>query len=275
MFFSSPFRTEDLIEDFQGIGLRRGDSVILHSSLKSLGRTVNGAATVVDALLETIGPTGNLMVPTYTYSLVIWNTEPYDHYTSRSRVGAITEEVRARPYAIRSFHPSHSVVVLGPDAQELTSNHLHSTPIGIGSPLDRMRRHRAKILMLGTYQDTNSSLHLAEVMTGLPYTSIAFQDEADYETGWFFNEQRQIEYVQLHEFPGCSRGFRHIEWHFREQGVIKDVKVGNAACQLLDLNWMCQAAQSILQRDPTLLLCDVPNCAICPRRRARMVKVFA
>ncbi len=275
MFFGNAYSSADLAEEFHRIGIRRGDSVVLHSSLKSVGRTEHGAATVVDALLRAIGPNANLMVPTYTYSLVIWNTEPYEHYAARSRVGAITEEVRAYPHAIRSFHPTHSVSVIGPDARELTANHLHHTPIGYGSPLDRMRQLGAKVLMLGTSQDTNSSLHLAEVMTGLPYVSVGFQDEAEYETGWFYNEHRQIEYVQLHEFPGCSRGFRNIEYQLREQGVLQDVKVGNASSQLLDLQWLCKAAEAILQRDPTLLLCDVPNCAICPRRRAYMHKAMA
>lgn len=273
MLFGPVYRTQDLAEDFSRIGLRPGDSLVLHSSLKSMGKTAEGAKTVIDALLQVLGPEGNLLVPTYTYSLIIWNTEPYDHAASRSRVGAITEEVRHRPGSIRSFHPSHSVSVIGPAAHVITANHLHSTPIGRGSPLDRMRLRHAKILMLGTYQDTNSSLHLAEVLTGLPYTSVAFQDDTDYETGWFFNEQRQIEYVQLHEFPGCSRGFRNIEHHFREDGVLHDVHVGQAACQLLDLQQMCRSAEAILQRDPLLLLCSIPSCAICPRRRAYMQKV--
>jgi aminoglycoside 3-N-acetyltransferase len=274
MFFSSPYGVEDLADDFRRIGLRSGDNIVLHSSLKSIGRTTNGPATVIDALLQVIGPSGNLLVPTYTYSLVVWNTEPYDHHTSASRVGVITEEVRHRHGAHRSFHPTHSVAVIGPEAQAITANHLHHTPIGNGSPLDRMRVRGAKILMLGTCQDTNSTLHLVEVMAGLPYVSVCFQADADYETGWFFNERRQIEYVQLHEFPGCSRGFRNIEFRLREIGVLQDVKIGSATSQLLDMEWLCRAAVAILQRDPTLLLCDVPNCAICPRRRFLANKVL-
>ncbi|MGI8907521.1 MAG: AAC(3) family N-acetyltransferase [Candidatus Sumerlaeaceae bacterium] len=274
MFFAPVYRTQDLAEEFERIGLRQGDSVVLHSSLKSIGNTADGAATVVDALLQVTGRSGNIRVPTYTYNLVIWNTEPYDHYSTRSRVGVITEEARSRARAQRSFHPSHSVTVIGPEAAAITSNHLHSTPIGRGSPLDRMRQRGAKILMLGTCQDTNSSLHLAEVLAGLPYVAVAFQDEMDYETGWFYNENRQVEYVPLHEFPGCSRGFRKIEYPLRERGVLHDVRVGNAASQLLDMRSLCHAAEEILQRDPTLLLCEVQNCAICPRRRAYMNKVM-
>lgn len=262
----------DLARDLDRAGIAAGENLIVHSSLKSIGRTADGARTVVDALLSVLGPRGNLMVPTYTYSLPIWNAEPFDYVASKSRVGAITEEVRSRPESIRSFHPTHSVCVIGPDAKAIVENHLHFTPIGRHSPFDRMLARNAKILMLGTYQDTNSSLHLCEVLAGVPYVNVCFSDDFDYELGWFFNENRQVEYVEVHEVPGCSRGFRKIEPFLSADGILKNVRIGSAESQLLSLRDLVPGVKQALATEPTLLLCEIPNCAICPRRRMFMEK---
>ncbi|MBX7246538.1 MAG: AAC(3) family N-acetyltransferase [Candidatus Sumerlaeaceae bacterium] len=261
-----------LTDAFCEAGIEAGDNLVLHSSYKCLGAVEGGPGGVVEALLSALGPAGNLMVPTFTYSLPMWSAEPFDLHNSKSRVGAITEAVRLHPRALRSFHPTHSVAVIGPDAEEIVRNHLHSTPIGLESPFGRMVRRGAKILMLGTHQDTNSSLHYCEVAANLPYIRVAFREGMDYELAWFFNENGQIEYAQVFEVPGCSRGFRVIEGPLRERGVLRDVLVGGAPSQLLEMARFVPVAVEILSAEPSLLLCNTVQCQICGKRREFMKK---
>ena len=47
---------EQLTADLTSLGLKPGDAVMVHSSLSALGPVAGGADTVVDALLEAIGP---------------------------------------------------------------------------------------------------------------------------------------------------------------------------------------------------------------------------
>lgn len=267
------YNSRALADDFRNAGICDSDSIILHSSLRSVGRTDHGAESVVEALLETIGTDGHLLVPTFTYSLPVWNSEPFNLHKSKSRVGLITEYVRNRPGARRSFHPTHSVAVIGPEAETLIAGHIHCSPLGNSSPFDRMAERGAKILMLGTFQDTNSSLHLCEVKSGLPYIEVPFSRGQNYELGWFINEKEQVEYVQIFEVPGCSRGFRSIEPLLVANEAIKPVKIGSADCQLLEMPKLVKVAAEILRDDPTLLLCQIPNCAICPKRREFMTRL--
>ena len=51
------------------LGLREGDCVMMHSSLSALGYMEGGADTVVDALLDAVGPTGTLLVPVFRDSV--------------------------------------------------------------------------------------------------------------------------------------------------------------------------------------------------------------
>ncbi len=269
MFFGTkPWTKEDLADNLQTAGINTGSNVILHSSLKSLGKTENGPETVVDALLSVIGPCGNLLVPTFTYSLPGWKGEPFDVNTSRARTGAIPEYIRHRPNALRSFHPTHSVSVLGPDAEAITIGHMRTSPLGAASPFGRMLDRDAKILMLGTHQDTNSSLHLCEVLADLPYINVCFSDNTNFEMAWFHNRQGQIEFAQIREVPGCSRGFRAIEAELIKRSVLKQARIGNADCEILSLRDLIAETKEILRNDPALLLCHLNHCGICPKRRA-------
>jgi aminoglycoside 3-N-acetyltransferase len=42
----------ELARDLEGVGLREGDTVLVHSSLSSIGYVPGGAEAVIDALME-------------------------------------------------------------------------------------------------------------------------------------------------------------------------------------------------------------------------------
>ena len=56
---------QQLINDLKKIGIKQGDSVLVHSSLSKIGFVEGGAQTVVDALFEVIGENGTLLFPTF------------------------------------------------------------------------------------------------------------------------------------------------------------------------------------------------------------------
>src|SRR5438128_1358524 len=47
---------DDLARGFEGVGIRPGQTVLVHSALRTLGPVSGGADTVVDALLRVLGP---------------------------------------------------------------------------------------------------------------------------------------------------------------------------------------------------------------------------
>ena len=117
---SDALTRESLAEALTFVGLRQGDTVIVHSSFRSFGAVEGGPETLLDALLDVLGPQGNLVLPTFNYS----RPPPVPHYdpaVTPSRAGVLTEVGRRRPGAVRSLHPSHSVTVIGPDAMTADS----------------------------------------------------------------------------------------------------------------------------------------------------------
>ncbi len=106
--------------------------MMYRSRYKSLGGVLGGPRTVVDALLEVVGPQGTLVVPTFTHS----GTTHFDPRSSPSLNGAITEAARAHPCAVRSWHPTHAVTVIGPSAAELVRDDLERGALGrVRSPV--------------------------------------------------------------------------------------------------------------------------------------------
>jgi len=119
-------RREDVARAAREIGIGRGDTLFFHSSLSSMGHVIDGPDTVIDGLLDAVGPEGTVAVPT----LCNWAADEqhlvfdrWDPATSPSFVGAITEHFRHRPDAIRSDHATHSVAAIGARAAELTAGH--------------------------------------------------------------------------------------------------------------------------------------------------------
>ena len=98
----------DLCNVFCDLGLDSEDSLVVHSALRTLGPVDGGADAVIDALLEVIGPSGNLAVP--TFSRVYPPPAPYfDPSGTPSGTGILTEVLRKRPEAVRSRIDRHAV----------------------------------------------------------------------------------------------------------------------------------------------------------------------
>lgn len=259
---------ERLVHDLRALFPGAIELLALHSSLSSLGQVHGGATTVVDALLRVLGPSGTLLVPAFTYSFSsIGKWPPFDYEKTPSLVGSITEAVRLHPQAVRSFHPTHSVAVIGPRALHLTRGHLASTPLGAGSPFHRLAAWGGEVMLMGCDHRSNSLLHVAEALAGVPYGKVPFSEGQDFETAVVYRGGRPVVELKLYEVPGCSRGFHKAEPVLREAGVIREGQVGQAQVQVFSAKALLDVMVARLKKDPALLLCDVEDCSICPRRR--------
>jgi len=257
-----------LEEDFKALLPPEVNLLALHSSLSKLGDVEGGAQTVVEVFLRVLGPARTLMVPVFTYCFSsIGARPPFEYEKTPSLVGVITEAMRQHPQAVRSFHPTHSVAAIGPRAHDLTCAHLGSTPLGPGSPFHRLASWGGEVMLLGCDHRSNSLLHVAEVLAGLPYVDIPFSEGKNFETAAIYRGGKQILDLKIFEAPGCSRGFHKAEPVLRNAGVIRDGSVGQAAVQLFSAQALLGVMTRALRKDPALLLCDVEDCSICPRRR--------
>ena len=92
----SGYAAADLAAELRRLGIRPGDVLIVHSSMKSIGRVQGGPETVVAALQQAVGPRGTIVMPAFAFHFekVYWPVEPYDPNTTPSKVGLISETFR-------------------------------------------------------------------------------------------------------------------------------------------------------------------------------------
>jgi aminoglycoside 3-N-acetyltransferase len=176
-----PCTLQSLSSDLRALGVTAGDVLEVHSSAHNIGFIAGGVQTVVQALLEVLGPDGTLVVPTHTSDNsdpAGWGNPPvpepwwpairdqspgFDPARTPSRwMGVIAETVRTWPGALRSSHPQVSFAAAGRHAAEVTGGHQLDDALGEHSPLGAVNRLDGKVLLLGCGYGTNTSLHLAE-----------------------------------------------------------------------------------------------------------------
>ena len=239
----SPRTRESLAQNLREIGVETGMTVIVHSSLRSLGWVCGGPVAVVQALMDVITPGGTIVVPTQSsgYSdpakwqappvpeewwAMIYETMPaFDpQVTLTEHMGRIVEVFRTWPGVLRSSHPIVSFAAWGQHAAYITREHTLDYGLGEGSPLARIYDLDGWILMLGTGYDTNTSLHLAEYRA--PGATEMMQGSPIIENGKrVWKKYRDIE-IDSDIFPEIGAEFERLE-------QVKIGQVGSATTRLL------------------------------------------
>lgn len=179
------FRTRaSLRADVVGLGVRSGDTVMVHAAMSRVGRTLNGPDTLIGALLDAVAPSGTVLAYTDwdgAYDELLdeegrvppeWREHipPFDPAVSRANRdnGVLPEFVRTTPGARRSGNPGASVAAIGAAAERLTADHPLDYGYGESSPLAKLVAAGAKVLMVGAPLDTMTLLHHAEHLARLP-----------------------------------------------------------------------------------------------------------
>ncbi|MFD4876739.1 aminoglycoside N(3)-acetyltransferase [Streptomyces sp. NPDC058420] len=185
----------------RALGVRPGETLLAHTSLSSLGWVCGGAVSLVQGVLDALGPDGTLVVPTQTGDLsdpAQWANPPvpqewwdtirtsmpsYDPLVTPSRgVGVVPETVRTWPGAERSAHPQTSFAAVGARAAEVVAGHATDCRLGERSPLARLEALHARVLLLGAGYDTCTSFHLAEYRIPAPLVRVGRPGPDGWET---------------------------------------------------------------------------------------------
>lgn len=174
----------ELIRQLRALGVRAGDLLMVHASLRAVGPVDGGPASLLDALLEGLTPDGTLA------AFVSWQQSSYDatldgrQLTREQRdawpvfdpaaappydgFGQFNRFICGHPAVRRSAHPDASIAAIGRLAASLTARHELHDGYGPASPLGRLVDWRGRILMLGAPPGTVTVLHLAEAVARIP-----------------------------------------------------------------------------------------------------------
>ncbi len=173
-----------LTSQLAALGVRPGQDLLVHCSMRRIGLVDARSIGVLPALLEAIGPDATLVVPCQTtanstssdvfsaataglnetelasYMASMPGFDP--ERTPSQGMGILAELVRTSPGAARSAHPQSSFAAIGARAAESMAGHKLTSHLGEESPLGWLYRADAAVLFLGVGYDICTAFHLAE-----------------------------------------------------------------------------------------------------------------
>lgn len=162
---------KQLLDGFRQTSVKPGDTIIVHTSYKSLGGVEGGADTVIDVMRELVGERGTVLFPAFNFQS--WTeTHYFDVLETPSKMGMITELARLRPDAKRTPHPIYSFSVWGARADEFAAAD-DVEAYGPNSAFAHFHKSNGTIVSIGLdFNNTFSMHHYIEYNVGCDYRRI-------------------------------------------------------------------------------------------------------
>ena len=256
---TSVINAEDIKKQLLHLGIKQGDVLEVHASMKAIGYILGGSNTVLDAILDVIGYEGTLVMAAQAYG----NSEPayFEHppvdiglyhkirnshpvYQSKFEdlryMGALATSLQKRPAVYFSNHPIASFMSIGKHAKWITQSHPLNDEFGLRSPLARMVELKAKVLLIGVDYDSCTGMHLGEHLSGKRPLQIQ---------GSRMNVAGKEEWVKFLTHDYDSDDFKPIGRAMEMQNKIQAGLVGNAVTKVFDLETAVRFTQKYFEEN--------------------------
>lgn len=271
------YNKQQLKDQLKSMGLKGDETILIHSSMKSIGEVDGGADTVLDAWMEYFKE-GLLLLPTHTWKTVNADNPVYNPQTTPSCVGLLTNMFMKRDGVIRSLHPTHSMAGYGKNAAEyLAGEEYNNTPCTPGGCYDRLKDAGGKVLLVGVGHERNTYIHSVEEVLNVPNRLsdmpmelvIELQEESNNsgklppynrDDGWKKHTDNKLcrkVYVRKHynaQQPHISEDFVKLNQIFLDSGVVRKVKFGDADSLLCDAKGMFNIVRQVIAPDPECIV---------------------
>ncbi len=257
---------DDIRKALADLGIKAGDTVMVHSSLKALGKIEDGAKSVIDALKETVTEDGIIAMPAFTDCVEGGTRGAFDPQETavETWVGIIPEVFRRSEGVIRSTHPTHSISVYGRRAAEFISQEDRQDCFAQDGPWGRLAKS-GKILFIGPVYGGNTFMHACEAWyAGYLDETMAYVKTADGQKT-----------VRVTNYPGGCRGgwyklgksaafYRKLS----SKGIYKEIPVGESTMAVCSAAEYAAGMKDLFAEDKYILL-HKEGCRDCARMKAK------
>jgi len=244
-------------DQLRALGVGEGGVLLMHTSFRATRPVEGGPLGLIEALRAALGPDGTLVMPSWSGD----DDEPFDpmRTPAASDLGVVADTFWRLPGVARSNH-FHAFAAAGPEAARLTSDPLPLPPHIPESPVGRVWEADGQVLLLGVGHDADTTLHLAELLAGVPYRvpkhCTVLQD----------GRRARIDYG---ENDHCCAGFALADEWLRARSLQSEGRIGHAHARLARAREIVDVALEHLAHDPLLFLHSPgAGCAECDEARS-------
>lgn len=248
---------DQVAEQLRALGVREGGALLVHTSFRAVRPVEGGPHGLIEALRAAVGPAGTLVMPSWTGD----DDHVFDPAATPASadLGVVADTFWRMPGVARSHHP-FAFAAAGPRAAEITSDPLPLPPHIPESPVGRVHDLNGQVLLLGVNHDADTTLHLAELLAGVPYRQPKFIT--------VMREGRPVR-IDYGENDHCAERFNLADAWLRERGLQSEGRVGHADARLIRARDVVAVALEHLAADPLIFLHPVgAGCEECDQARA-------
>ena len=256
---------EALADDFRRLGVRPGDVVMLHASVRAVGEVAGGPDQIHLALGDALTEAGTLMVyagcPEYYDEVgrghlsaeqereILEKLPPFDAATARSARdnGALVELFRTWPGTLVNAHVAR-FAARGSDAAHLVSGQPWDFAYGTGSPLERFVQLDGRILLLGSDHDAVTFLHHAEHVADFAGKRVVrFKVPVEDDGVRVWRDMAEVDTAERAHDHWPDRFFARIVDTYLARTRNRGGRVGDAASVLLDARGLLEFALPVME----------------------------
>lgn len=231
----------DVSAALRAAGLREGALVFVHAAMKPLGWLERGPDTVIDGLLDVLGPKGTLVMPTFTWPDFPGTFEvPVVQENSPIWTGKIPARFAEYPGVKRDRHPAWSNAYHGPLSDELLEiNEREVYGYGKNKIHWRIKELGGSTMLVGATFKSCSSMYVPLDILELPCRQI-IKTRAGTSVEQYLQmtpqEQHRMHFFE-NEKPqaGARPQLLLIEEPLRQAGVLREVPLGNGSVKHVSL----------------------------------------
>lgn len=255
------FTKEKIVEDLTRLGVKNGDLLNVKVSYRSIGKIEGGVKTVIEALLEAVGPNGTIFSDSFVSPFPKWKLIFNPHKclvdnTTKSYAGAVANVMINYPQAKRSPHPIQKFVAIGKDADIVLNHTKDSKPYSVLYELTKLGGKnirigpKEKVVGVGT---THCAIEELQWKQNIPKIGVCYKDD---------NNQLHRFY---HQWPtACADAFNNLlPLHKKYGAFINEGYIGNAEAILSDMKATFDMELLLGRSFPNFLRCSDKSCRIC------------
>lgn len=256
------FTKEQIKKQLIDLGVPSNVPIIVHTSLRAIGETENRGEGLLEVLIEHCTKEGGLLcIPTHTWAFAREEGRiAFDLTKKETCIGTLPQLALEHKDAMRSMHPTHSMVVFG-DKEKVTDfiagEENFSTPASADGCYGKIYKENGYILLLGVGHERNTFIHCVDEILNVPnrFAKETRTVKIKKENGEVTKKEMRTHYAEGIG-TSVSGKFPKLAKAFEDTNASKYGKVGNADAVLCSAVKVKETLEKIYSRTKGVEILD-------------------